>query len=221
MCVSGGKKWSFLKKIGVFCFLETPVLRFALWPYCQRYYLQIGQKGPKVAYSVSRVLERSKKYLIGLWSDEFVSDTNFSKYCGFDYRGDVINPKLGQKGPKLVLHVPMMIERWKSIVKRNLKWSIRFWNHYFKILKFRLPVVMSSTQKWVKNVQIGISYTPMLIERWKLKVKGTLSWIIRSWNRSLKSFGSTWWCHQPKLARNLILHHFQKICKFGHFLIQF
>ena len=35
------------------------------------------------------------------------------KYCSFDSLGDVIDPKLGQKGPKLVFHVPMVIERWK------------------------------------------------------------------------------------------------------------
>ena len=34
------------------------------------------------------------------------------KYCSFDSLGDVIDPKLGQKGPKLVFHVPMVIERW-------------------------------------------------------------------------------------------------------------
>ena len=32
-CISGGKKCSFFGKFGVLCFLETPVLRFALLPY--------------------------------------------------------------------------------------------------------------------------------------------------------------------------------------------
>ena len=36
MCVSGGKKCLFFGKFGVFCFLETPVLRFALLPYYQQ-----------------------------------------------------------------------------------------------------------------------------------------------------------------------------------------
>ena len=35
----------------------------------------------------------------------------FSKYCSFISSGDVINPKLGQKGPKLVFHVCIVIER--------------------------------------------------------------------------------------------------------------
>ena len=34
----------------------------------------------------------------------------FSKHCSFDSSSDVINPKLGQKGLKLVFHVPMVIE---------------------------------------------------------------------------------------------------------------
>ena len=36
MRVSGGKKCSFFGKFGVLCFLETPILRFALLPYCQQ-----------------------------------------------------------------------------------------------------------------------------------------------------------------------------------------
>ena len=34
--VSEGKKYSFFGKFGVLCFLETPVLRFALLPYYRR-----------------------------------------------------------------------------------------------------------------------------------------------------------------------------------------
>ena len=34
--VSGGMKCSFFGKFGVLCFLETPVLRFALLPYYRR-----------------------------------------------------------------------------------------------------------------------------------------------------------------------------------------
>ena len=33
VCVPGGKKCLFYGKFGVLCFLETPVLRFALLPY--------------------------------------------------------------------------------------------------------------------------------------------------------------------------------------------
>ena len=35
VCVSGGKKYLFFAKIGVPCFLETPVLRFSLLTYYQ------------------------------------------------------------------------------------------------------------------------------------------------------------------------------------------
>ena len=38
VCVSGGKKCSFFGNFGVLCFLETPVLRFALLPYYQRHH---------------------------------------------------------------------------------------------------------------------------------------------------------------------------------------
>ena len=36
MCVSVGKKCLFLEKFGVLFFLVTPVLRFALLPYCRQ-----------------------------------------------------------------------------------------------------------------------------------------------------------------------------------------
>ena len=37
VCVSGGKKFLFFGNFGVLCFLETPVLRFAILPYYRRY----------------------------------------------------------------------------------------------------------------------------------------------------------------------------------------
>ena len=36
-CVSRSKKCSFFRKFDVLCFLATPVLKFALLPYCRRY----------------------------------------------------------------------------------------------------------------------------------------------------------------------------------------
>ena len=36
VCVSGGKKCLFFGNFGTLCFLETPVLRFALLPYYRR-----------------------------------------------------------------------------------------------------------------------------------------------------------------------------------------
>ena len=43
LCLSGGKKYSFFGKFGVFSFLETPVLRFALLPYYQRDYMSLSE----------------------------------------------------------------------------------------------------------------------------------------------------------------------------------
>ena len=67
------------------------------------------------------MIERSKSIFDGtlkhgdvhVWNEEFVSQIIFSKYCIFDSFGFAINPKLGQKGFKLVFSVPMVIERWK------------------------------------------------------------------------------------------------------------
>ena len=43
LCLSGGKKYSSFGKFGVFSFLETPVLRFALLPYYQRDYMSLSK----------------------------------------------------------------------------------------------------------------------------------------------------------------------------------
>ena len=40
VCVSGGKKCLFFGKLGVLCFLETPILRFALLAYYQQFNLK-------------------------------------------------------------------------------------------------------------------------------------------------------------------------------------
>ena len=42
--VSGGKKYSFFGKFGVFCFVETPVLSFVLLPYYRRKYILFFQE---------------------------------------------------------------------------------------------------------------------------------------------------------------------------------
>ena len=69
-------------------------------------------------------------------------------------RSDDINPNLGQKkGPKLVPHVIIVIERWKSKAKETLKWNIRLWNFFLKILKSKPHVVTSSSQNWLKKIQ--------------------------------------------------------------------
>ena len=50
VCVSGGKKCLFFGNFGVLCFLETPVLRFALLPYYRRTSLQTTQCKGSVIY---------------------------------------------------------------------------------------------------------------------------------------------------------------------------
>ena len=128
------------------------------------------------------------------------------KNCRFDSRGDVINPKLGQNGSRLVLHVPMVIERWKSMVKGNLRWSVVF---LFEttISKFGCfdTILWRHQSKNVSKSSKLVFHVPMLIDRWKSKVKGTLRWNIplllcekvvsKFW-----SFDLTLWCHQPKIG---------------------
>ena len=139
--------------------------------------------------------------MIKLWSEEYVSEVTFSKYSSFDSPSDFIKPKLGQKELKLVFHVPMVKERWKSIVKGNLRWNNCFWIHNFKTVKFfqwwlYRPKNRSTRSKLVFQVL-------MLIERWKSKV------ILVFWCElffyeavlsKLWSFDSVWWRHQLKIG---------------------
>ena len=68
-----------------------------------------------------------------LWSEDFVSESTFSKYCSFDSPGDVINAKFGLKGPKLVFNVSMIIERWRF--KFEIKYSFsKLSSHNFSVL---------------------------------------------------------------------------------------
>ena len=122
------------------------------------------------------------QYLMELWSEKFVSEVS----CSFDSCGNIVNPKLGPKGSKLVFHVPMVIEKWKSILEGNLKWIIRFRNHYLKIVKFWLLVAMSSTQRWVKKVQICISYVTLDKLMKSKRYCETVRRIIHLWTLSLK-----------------------------------
>ena len=48
VCISRGKKCSFLGKFDVFCFLETPVLRFTLLPYYRQNNIEkkLGEHAP-------------------------------------------------------------------------------------------------------------------------------------------------------------------------------
>ena len=50
-------------------------------------------------------------------------------------RANVINPNWLEKGLKLVSHVLMVLERWKSKVKGTLTWGIRVSNYFVEILK--------------------------------------------------------------------------------------
>ena len=125
------------------------------------------------------------------WNEDFVSDITFTG-SSFNSRVDVINPKLGQRKSGLVFHVQIVIERWRSTAKENLKRGFHFWKHFLRILKFRPPfpshtsMVRLSTQSWFEKGPKLVSHVVILIERSKSKVKGTLRWGIYLWNYFLE-----------------------------------
>ena len=63
-----------------------------------------------------------------LWGELFVYKTFSHNFEVLTQRGDVIWQNWLKKGLKLVSHVLMVVERWKSKVSRTLRWDIRLWN---------------------------------------------------------------------------------------------
>ena len=58
VCVSRGKKCLFFRNFDVLCFLETPVLRFALLPYYRRESLNLDIKKLQMKYNNLKQLWR-------------------------------------------------------------------------------------------------------------------------------------------------------------------
>ena len=91
-----------------------------------------------------------------------------SLYYSFDSRGDVINPKLGQKGTKTCTSCTNGDRKMKANSKR--KFEVK--NSFLKPLSQNLEVLAPRgdvlAQKWVNKVQIGISCTN--VDR-KMKIK--------------------------------------------------
>ena len=84
VCVSGCKKCSFFGKFGMLCFLETPVLRFALLPYYPRIATRELERGPKwVNEKLSHTQKETitmqilcKMFQVTAWSD-FLQGNDF------------------------------------------------------------------------------------------------------------------------------------------------
>ena len=88
---------------------------------------------------------------------EFVCEIIFSKYGKFWLQLWRHYFKIGSKETKLVSHAPIVIEKWQLKVKGAFRWSIRLWNYFPEILKFKPHVLTSSSQNWVKETRYVIS----------------------------------------------------------------
>ena len=148
------------------------------------------------------------------WNHKFVSEISFSENCRFDSCSDLINPKLGQNGSKLVIHVPIVTERWKSMVKIN--WSKVF---LLKPLSQNLEVLTLCCE--IINLKISqkgpnwyFMYQCWLIDQ-NQKRKVLLRWVIPLWNSALKilkfwpnlvtSSTENWLEKRPKLVSHVLM----------------
>ena len=62
-CAYQGVRSLFFEKFGVFCFLETPVLRFALLPYYRQYFMRLSTKFSVISMKLigSLKIQRSRR----------------------------------------------------------------------------------------------------------------------------------------------------------------
>ena len=85
--------------------------------FCDVIIFKLCKQGPKVVYHVSRVIERSKPIFDGTFKwGEFVSVTNFSKYCNFRS----LTQNWVKKGPNL-----HFIYQWWWVMSSTQKWLIK------------------------------------------------------------------------------------------------
>ena len=67
------------------------------YSFCDVIISKLDKKGSKLYILCRDWWKDRNKYLMKHWNEDFVSDITFSKSYSFNSRGDVINPKLGQK----------------------------------------------------------------------------------------------------------------------------
>ena len=116
---------------------------------------------------------------------EFVCEIIFSKYGKFWLQLWRHYFKIGSKETKLVSHALMVIEKWKSKVKGAFRWSIRLWNYFPEILKFKPHVLTSSSQNWVKETR----YVYQVRLAVKMSKSGDIiTWFIQKTNFSTEEF---------------------------------
>ena len=116
---------------------------------------------------------------------EFVCEIIFSKYGKFWLQLWRHYFKIGSKETKLVSDAPMVIEKWQSKVKRAFRWSIRLWNYFPEILKFKPHVLTSSSQNWVKETR----YVYQVRLAVKMSKSGDIiTWFIQKTNFSTEEF---------------------------------
>ena len=128
------KKWkSIVKKIWSKKFVfETTISTYwsfhSLWWHHQP---KNRSERSKLVFHVPMLIERCKANFKIFWGELVVYETVLSKFWSFDSMRWRHQLKVWLKiGPKLVYHVVMMIERWKSKVKVTLRSGTLLWNYF-------------------------------------------------------------------------------------------
>ena len=107
-----GKKCSFVKRFGVLCFLETPILRFALLPYYRCY----------PVFMASQIEEDVKVHKVdNSWHYKHLTANFFWKFELYKFPLTLIKRS---KNGKLFFCVQLSL----SVIFENKEWNYRFCN---------------------------------------------------------------------------------------------
>ena len=116
MCASGDEKCSFFGKFGVFSFLKTPVLRFALLPYYRRFHTTSLFLYPL------KIFQRFLMFSGGIWREQWNEMVNIMAFA----TPFAVNQM--QKSKIFNISVKWRVSLGNRITRDNLGWDFNVRN---------------------------------------------------------------------------------------------
>ena len=119
-----GKKCSFVKRFGVLCFLETPILRFALLPYYRCY----------PVFMASQIEEDVKVHKVdNSWHYKHLTANFFWKFELYKFPLTLI--KRSKNGKLFFVCAIIFISNfWEQRMKLQILYCLRWWNTLYSLM---------------------------------------------------------------------------------------
>ena len=154
---SGGKKCSFFGKFGVLCFLETPVLKFALLPYYRRSFVS-----PLFPSNIQQLLLHlslgrlrcRRQFWQGVLSDNYSEKFPVNQLWRSPFSRDAKDWKL-RRFTRVGLWSQKFHQEYSKISKQI------FWGQFFMAVRSILTVQNRCSDKQFQLLQQNISITKL------------------------------------------------------------